>query len=139
MPETSLQLGEAADEADWRALVERGLKGAPWSRLVGKTSDGIAIEPLYREPDVHTATDISGAPGAAPPSFTYQLNVWETGANSGDIWYTTLPSSATSIVFNDNGSASPAFLSSGKSYTWKIQAHDSNGNVATDDRTFSVP
>jgi hypothetical protein len=34
MSETTLQLGEAADEADWRALVEQGLKGAAWSRLV---------------------------------------------------------------------------------------------------------
>lgn len=66
MSETSLQLGEPADEADWRALVEQGLKGAAWSRLVGKTADGIPLEPLYREPDIHTATDISGMPGAAP-------------------------------------------------------------------------
>ena len=66
MSETTLQLGETADEADWRALVEQGLKGAPWSRLVAKTSDGIPLEPLYREPDIHTATDISGMPGAAP-------------------------------------------------------------------------
>ncbi|MCX7359744.1 MAG: methylmalonyl-CoA mutase family protein [Alphaproteobacteria bacterium] len=66
MSETTLQLGEAADEADWRALVEQGLKGASWARLVGKTADGIPLEPLYREPDIHTATDISGMPGAAP-------------------------------------------------------------------------
>lgn len=62
----TLQLGEPADEADWRALVEQGLKGAPWSRLVGKTADGIALEPLYREPNIHTAEDVSGMPGAAP-------------------------------------------------------------------------
>jgi methylmalonyl-CoA mutase len=66
MSGTKLQLGEPADEADWRALVEQGLKGARWERLVGQTSDGIAIEPLYREPDLHTATDVSGFPGAAP-------------------------------------------------------------------------
>jgi methylmalonyl-CoA mutase len=70
MSETTLQLGEAADEAaeeaDWRALVEQGLKGASWERLVGKTADGISLEPLYREPDIHTATDISGMPGSAP-------------------------------------------------------------------------
>lgn len=66
MPDLSLQLGEVADEADWRALVERGLKGSPWSRLVGKTADGIAIEPLYREPHAHSAADVSGVPGAAP-------------------------------------------------------------------------
>ena len=64
--ETALSLGEPADEADWRALVEQGLKGAGWSRLTGHTADGLAIQALYREPDLHTATDISGFPGAAP-------------------------------------------------------------------------
>jgi methylmalonyl-CoA mutase len=66
MADESLHLGEDADEADWRALVEQGLKGASWERLVGKTADGIPIEPLYREPNIHTATDVSGMPGAAP-------------------------------------------------------------------------
>lgn len=66
MSDKSLSLGEIADEADWRALVERGLKGAPWSRLVGQTGDGIALEPLYRESQISTAADISGMPGAAP-------------------------------------------------------------------------
>jgi methylmalonyl-CoA mutase len=61
-----LHLGEPADEAAWRALVEQGLKGARWERLVGQTADGIPIQPLYREPDVHTAEDVSGMPGAAP-------------------------------------------------------------------------
>lgn len=66
MPERTLALGENADEADWRALVEQGLKGASWDRLVGKTADGIPLEPLYRESNIQTASDISGAPGAAP-------------------------------------------------------------------------
>ncbi|MEQ1619239.1 MAG: methylmalonyl-CoA mutase family protein [Terricaulis sp.] len=61
-----LQLGEQADEADWRALVEKGLKGASWDRLVGRTADGIELKPLYRESDFHTAEDVSGFPGAAP-------------------------------------------------------------------------
>lgn len=66
MTEPTLKLGEDADEAAWRALVEQGLKGAPWSRLQGKTSDGIALEPLYRETDVATSRDEAGMPGAAP-------------------------------------------------------------------------
>ncbi|MBC7770552.1 MAG: methylmalonyl-CoA mutase [Phycisphaerales bacterium] len=65
MPD-SLSLGEPAEEAAWRALVEQGLKGAQWARLVGQTADGVAIKPLYRETDIATATDVSGAPGAAP-------------------------------------------------------------------------
>lgn len=63
----TLKLGEAADEADWRALVEKGLKGAPWERLTAKTSDGIELAPLYREADIATATDeVAGFPGATP-------------------------------------------------------------------------
>ena len=37
----------AADEAHWKSLVERVLKGAPFEKLVGKTYDGIDIRPLY--------------------------------------------------------------------------------------------
>ncbi len=66
MTDPTLKLGEEADEAAWRALVEQGLKGAPWSPLQGKTSDGIALEPLYRETDIATADDVSGMPGATP-------------------------------------------------------------------------
>ncbi|MGD9658211.1 MAG: methylmalonyl-CoA mutase family protein, partial [Methylocystis sp.] len=36
-----------ATEAQWRALVERALKGASFEALVSKTYDGLAIEPLY--------------------------------------------------------------------------------------------
>lgn len=66
MTDDTLHLGEPADEADWRALVEQGLKGAAWDRLVGKTADGVPLQPLYREPDLATAEDVSGMPGAAP-------------------------------------------------------------------------
>ncbi len=66
MTEPTLKLGEDADETAWRALVDQGLKGAPWSRLQGKTSDGIALEPLYRETDIATARDEAGMTGAAP-------------------------------------------------------------------------
>ena len=54
MSDESLHLGEPADEADWRALVELGLKGAPWERLVGKTADGSASHPARAAGD---ATD----------------------------------------------------------------------------------
>jgi methylmalonyl-CoA mutase len=78
MSEEKLHLGEPADEADWRALVEQGLKGARWERLVGETGDGIAIQPLYREPDAHTATDVSGFPGAAPFIRGARAGAWRT-------------------------------------------------------------
>jgi methylmalonyl-CoA mutase len=37
----------AVDEAQWRTLVDRVLKGAPFEKLVGKTYDGLPIQPLY--------------------------------------------------------------------------------------------
>ena len=33
---------------DWRKLVDGVLKGAPFEKLVGKTYDGLKIEPIYR-------------------------------------------------------------------------------------------
>ena len=36
-----------ATEAQWRALVERALKGASFETLVSRTYDGLSIEPLY--------------------------------------------------------------------------------------------
>lgn len=54
------------EEEKWRALAEKSLKGAPWERLVGKSADGIALKPLYRETDIATRDNPSGQPGAAP-------------------------------------------------------------------------
>lgn len=33
---------------DWRKLVDKALKGAPFERLISRTADGIEIAPLYR-------------------------------------------------------------------------------------------
>lgn len=57
---------DTPDEARWRALAEKALAGAPWDKLVGRTADGLAVQPLYRESDFASATDPSGYPGAAP-------------------------------------------------------------------------
>jgi len=53
-----------ADEAQWLALAEKALEGAPLSRLTTKTEHGVPVKPLYRAPD--WAGDTSGIPGAAP-------------------------------------------------------------------------
>ncbi len=45
---------------DWRAQVDKELKGAPFERLVTPTAEGIAIQPLYMD------RFDSGVPGAAP-------------------------------------------------------------------------
>jgi methylmalonyl-CoA mutase len=49
---------------DWRKLVDGVLKGAPFEKLVGKTSDGLKIEPIY--PRAHGAAPVAGRPAAAP-------------------------------------------------------------------------
>ena len=53
----------AATEAQWRALVDKILKGAEFDkRLVSKTADGLAIKPLYTRADAPAT-----APRVLPP------------------------------------------------------------------------
>jgi methylmalonyl-CoA mutase len=49
------------DPKTWRALVDKELAGAPFDKLVQKTPEGLAIEPLYFERPAHPPP-----PGAAP-------------------------------------------------------------------------
>ena len=63
------QLSLAADFApatydDWRKLVDGVLKGAPFEKLVGKTYDGLRIEPIY--PRARDAIPIPSRAAAAP-------------------------------------------------------------------------
>src|SRR3979490_1140200 len=69
MADITDELRLAADFApasydDWRKLVDGVLKGAPFEKLVGKTYDGLRIEPIYsrrRDP-----APIAGRAAAAP-------------------------------------------------------------------------
>jgi methylmalonyl-CoA mutase len=49
---------------DWRKLVDGVLKGAPFEKLVGRTYDGLKIEPIY--PRAQGAAPIAGGPSPAP-------------------------------------------------------------------------
>jgi methylmalonyl-CoA mutase len=49
---------------DWRKLVDGVLKGAPFEKLVGKTYDGLKIQPIY--PRTQDAAPIAGRVAAAP-------------------------------------------------------------------------
>ena len=69
MTTTTDELRLAADFApasydDWRKLVDGVLKGAPFEKLVGKTSDGLKIEPIYRR--AQGAMPLAGRAAAAP-------------------------------------------------------------------------
>jgi methylmalonyl-CoA mutase len=54
----------ASTYQDWRKLVDGVLKGAPFEKLVGKTYDGIKIEPIY--PRAKGAAPIAGRAAALP-------------------------------------------------------------------------
>src|SRR5439155_17663708 len=53
-----------ASYEDWRKLVDGVLRGAPFEKLVGKTSDGLKIEPIY--PRAQGAAPVAGRLAAAP-------------------------------------------------------------------------
>jgi methylmalonyl-CoA mutase len=55
---------QPASYQDWRKLVDGVLKGAPFDKLVGKTPDGLKIEPIY--PRARGAAPIAARPEAAP-------------------------------------------------------------------------
>src|SRR5215470_6264159 len=56
----------AASLKEWRALVDKALKGADFEkRLVSKTADGLKINPLYTRRDALAAA-IDALPGAPP-------------------------------------------------------------------------
>ena len=74
-PHTFSQAFETASEADWRAAVEKALKGRSPDTLDGKTADGLLRKALYRETDFPSATNPLGAPGAAP---------YKRGTRAGD-------------------------------------------------------
>jgi methylmalonyl-CoA mutase len=52
-----------ATRADWRKLADGVLKGAPFEKLVGKTYDGLRIEPIYER-----ARDATAIPARAAGS-----------------------------------------------------------------------
>ena len=54
----------AASYDDWRRLVDGVLKGAPFEKLVGKSYDGLPIEPIYQR--ARDAAAIAGRAAAAP-------------------------------------------------------------------------
>jgi len=69
MTTTTDELRLAADFApasydDWRRLVDGVLKGAPFEKLVGKTSDGLRIDPIYAR--AQGAVPVTGRLAATP-------------------------------------------------------------------------
>ncbi|CCG42382.1 methylmalonyl-CoA mutase family protein [Magnetospirillum molischianum] len=70
MSDPSLKLASefpVPDRAQWLALVDKALKGAPFDKkLLTRLYEGIVVQPLYTRTDVAGETDPSGFPGASP-------------------------------------------------------------------------
>jgi methylmalonyl-CoA mutase len=57
---------EPVDEEAWLAAVDKVLKGAPFTKLVSTTADGITVQPLYTPGNSPGAHDEAGFPGQRP-------------------------------------------------------------------------
>src|SRR5690348_16919048 len=62
----------ATDRGDWVRLVEKALKDRPFEKLIARTYDGIAIEPLY--PRAANASAIAGRAPGAPWTVTQRID-----------------------------------------------------------------
>jgi len=63
---------------DWRKLVDGVLKGAPFEKLVSKTSDGLKIDPIYRR--ARGAAPVAGRAAAAPWQIMQRIDHPDAGA-----------------------------------------------------------
>lgn len=80
---------------DWRKLVDGVLKGAPFEKLVGKTYDGIKIDPLY--PRAKDVAPVVGRPAAAPWQIMQRIDHSDTAlANAQAL--TDLENGATGLA-----------------------------------------
>jgi methylmalonyl-CoA mutase len=57
---------DAPSRGDWEDLLRRSLRGDSPDTLVGRTPDGLEIQPLYAAADSPTSGDPAGMPGVAP-------------------------------------------------------------------------
>ena len=62
---------------DWRKLVDGVLKGGPFEKLVGKTYDGLKIDPLY--PRAKDVAPVVGRPAAAPWQIVQRIDHPDAG------------------------------------------------------------
>src|ERR1700709_1069008 len=66
---------------DWRKLVDGVLKGTPFEKLVGKTYDGLKIQPIY--PRARDAAPIAGRAAAKPWQIMQRIDHPDAPAANG--------------------------------------------------------
>jgi methylmalonyl-CoA mutase len=109
---TDDELRLAADFApanydDWRKLVDGVLKGASFEKLVGKTADGLRIEPIHQRS--RDAILVAGRPAAAPWQIMQRIDHPDAAqANAQALHDLENGATGLSLVFAD-GSGSHGF------------------------------
>ena len=89
---------------DWRKLVDGVLKGAPFEKLVGKTYDGIRIDPIY--PRAKGASPVMGRAAAAPWQIMQRIDHPDAEANAQALH--DLENGATGLEFGSPAAVAPA-------------------------------
>lgn len=92
-----------ASRDQWKALVEKALKGADFEkRMVSRTADGLRIEPLYTRADTLPASE-AAHPGAAP--FTRGTRPAPTGLgwDIASMCFESDPATANAVILEDLG------------------------------------
>jgi methylmalonyl-CoA mutase len=87
---------------DWRKLVDGVLKGAPFEKLIGKTSDGLKIEPIYRR--AGNAAPIAGRAAAAPWQIVQRIDHPDAAQANAQALH-DLENGATGLEFEFAGGA----------------------------------
>ncbi|WP_244500512.1 methylmalonyl-CoA mutase family protein [Methyloceanibacter methanicus] len=98
-----------AEDAAWKALVEKALKGVPFSVLESKTYDGAAIEPLY--PPAESGAVIPGRDPGTPWEITQRIEIADAGLANGQI-LDDLNSGASGIALLFQGAVATAAMRS---------------------------
>lgn len=65
--ENELRLGEdfsPPSYEEWRASAEKALKGVPFEKLIGKTYEGIDLQPIYTKEDIKDLNYLAETPGS---------------------------------------------------------------------------
>jgi methylmalonyl-CoA mutase len=109
MPATTDDLPLAAEfppasQDDWRKLVDGVLKGAPFEKLIARTSDGLTINPIYRR--ARDMTPIVGRADAAPWQIMQRIDHPDAAqANAQALHDLENGASGVTLVFADSSSA----------------------------------
>ena len=111
--------------------------------LVGTSNLATPVSPTGVTSSL-TPTFTWSAP-SSPPVGGYTYDVGIQPQNGGNwIWSypnngpSGMPSTQLSVLYNADGSANQATLTSGANYDWWIDVKDSNGNVGANHATFSI-